>query len=255
MKNSFYFLLATFVIAGGGFFACNSNEQPLEEQGQPIEVYDNPMKFVGVLHNQGLAQIMAEVKSMPQTRVQEFDLLSSIDMFIAESFSDLPEEDLKMVRDELPGLMDDIKFATRTDANECLSDNLQPYADQLFDLMSDNDVTLESLQARIVKIEKDAAEDKKISEEELLQFYACTAVAYYTLDYWQNDFKEIEKTRAQFSWKALGKSDVEGAFIGATALGAEWLIVGGPIAWKACAAVIVGGAVGGSAWNVIDQLW
>lgn len=43
MKKSFYFVFVILVIAGVGFFACNSNE-PLDRQ-EPIEVYDNPMKF------------------------------------------------------------------------------------------------------------------------------------------------------------------------------------------------------------------
>lgn len=256
MKKSFYFVFVILVIAGVGFFACNSNE-PLDRQ-EPIEVYDNPMKFAGELHNQGLTLIMNEVNSMPQTRVHEFDLLSSIDKFVAESFGDLPEEDLKIVRDELPGIMDNIRLTTRSNINKNLSNNLQPYIDQLFELMSDDDVQLESLHARIVKIEKDASEDKKISEVELYQFFACSAVAYYSLEYWQNDFENIGKTRGEggpFSWKELGKADVGGAFMGATAVGAEYLIAGGPIGWKIIAAAVVGGAVGGSAWNAIDQLW
>lgn len=241
---------------GGAFYACNSNE-PLDQQ-EPVEVYDNPMKFVGELHNQGLTLIMDEVSSMPKTRVQEFDLLSNIDKFVAESFSDLPEEDLKMVRDKLPEVMDNIRIATRNNINESAPSNQQPYIDRLFEIMSDDDIQLESLRARIIKLEKDAVEDNKMSEVELYQFFACSAVAYYTLDYWQNDFEWTGKTReagGPFSWKELGKADVGGAFTGAAVVGAEYLFGLGPIGWKVIAAAVVGGAVGGSAWNAIDQLW
>lgn len=49
-------------------------------------------------------------------------------------------------------------------------------------------------------------------------------------------------TRASFSWKQLGKADVGVVFEAATG-------------WEAWAAIVGGAAVGGSAWDAINQLW
>jgi hypothetical protein len=144
---------------------------------------------------------------------------------------------------------------TRSAVEANQTKSLTPFVEKLDVIMSDSDDDLVSLHNRIIRLEEEAI--TILTEEELTQLFAGSAVAYYTLEYWQDYSVEQGDTTlsaSAFSWKQVGKVDV------ATALGvatgeAVSLLFAGPFGWKAYVGVIVGGAVAGSVTDAILQIW
>jgi hypothetical protein len=222
-------------------------------QNSEAIVYENPMKVIGELHNEGVALIMKEFNSIPNTRAkEEFDVLSSVNRFIEDKFSDLSQEELKMVEDTVEKSLNQL---TRSAVEANQTNNLTPFIEELDVIMSDSDYDLVSLHNRIIRLEEEATE--RLTEEELTQLFAGSTVAYYTLEYWQDYSKEQgDTTRAasDFSWKQVGKVDVATAVGVATGEGI-YMLIAGPIGWKAFVASVVGGAIGGSVTDAILQIW
>jgi hypothetical protein len=251
MRKTSHSTIAMFLMAVIGLvFACATGGEQKSQEFETV-AYENPMKFIGVLHNKGLAQIMNEVNSLTTTRAKtEFDVLTRVNKFVETEFSDLSKEDIGFVQDKLAQNFSAITCGGRAETN--ITEAFVSFVGHLDELMSDEDNDLVSLRSRIMELENEA--EVVLSENELTIFLMSSAVAFYTLEYWRG-YATTKITRAPFSWKELAKADVGGVVTGLAVVGAERLIMGRPVGWKVCAAAAVGGAVGGSAWNAIDQLW
>ena len=105
----------------------------------------------------------------------------------------------------------------------------------------------------------------KCSDTELFPIISAIEIGKNSLTYWydnSNDWQELAPPNTNgrtndddwFSWKSVGKADVQGAVGAAVAVGTV-AVVSGPPGWAAGGAAVAGGAVGTSAADAVGQVF
>ena len=231
-------------------------------------------KIVGIEHNKALENVYQTLKSSKSGSANfrttfltlDYALMLSeqttIDYVNSSDFSSestqLAIELINNIYDHMP-LMTDNGLYTSVIANSLNAAQIQ-ILDQLNVVMSDDDYSLPSLQNRINNIESQVP-SLNLTEEQQIIIYSATSVAKYTLEYWNVNFDEWVALNSNingrmasrpFNWKQVGKNDIAGAVAGAAATGIARLF--GPIGWTIWGGAILGGAVGGSAYDAVMQL-
>ncbi len=299
-KFGFWTASCVFILILGTvvFFSCNKEEAKVNLLEVPnYEIYQT----IGVEHNNGLNYVFKQLKAEKERVGKDGFITKRANIralveqatkdFTAEMF-EVNDEDLLHVNEQISAIFQQplrLKSGSNeelhlydADMKEELSSLQIKFLDDLNLVMSDDDGDLESLQARILEIEKEAV--MKMEEEDYIVILVATSVAKNTLAYWhanldewvellsedvdsfqqKNDVKEVqgakevqteEDNRVDFSWKLVGKEDVAGAFGAAFGSGVSYVLTAGPVGWKVWAAIVVGGAAGTSAQNAIGQLW
>lgn len=223
------------------------------------------MIHIGEAHNTGLAIILSKMQMLSKTRAP-FVLREDIDSLIIDTVRDLTDLDglSDEIKQEVYAYLDEI---VREGASEEAVESMNPeltalqesFAMDLDAVLTDDDDDLISLSQRISSIE--ARAKNQLVGQDLEAVLAGCHVAAYTVQYWHdNAYLWVEAvgqplTRANFSWKKVGRMDVICAIgAGFGALGAK-LFAAGPIGWKAWAGWVFGAAVAGSASSMIEQIW
>ena len=130
------------------------------------------------------------------------------------------------------------------------------YLDKLKYIITDSDISIQSLHLRIDALAVTA--HNKLNIEDSHIFNCAISTAKYSLQYWEINLPEwyevfgITTTKGWFSWKDVGVADVAGAVAGAT--GCETAALCGPIGWKVWAAGVIGGSAGSSAYSAVEQV-
>lgn len=265
MKTCRLFLIYS-VFVGFMLTSCEKQERSIYNQNIDYE-------YLGKIHNQGLNEILNELQTTraqsdgtlsdlsPQTRTEVIKK-SALD-FVSKN--DVPQEVIDFTEVQLDKLL--IINENRNNSY-IISENIFPEdfdksqsplltskLEILNDIISDNDLDINSLLSRITALENSAL--SILSEEDLSVLLCATATAKYSLQYWNETIYEWAAlcgvtTRAQFNWKQVGTEDIKGGIAGATALGFARFF--GPIGWKAWLIGIGGSALGASAADAVGQL-
>ena len=248
--------------------SCQKESAPKE----PTNIYEQ----IGKLHNEGLDYVLQEVKKQPVTKG---GIRTINNAFIVNATADFMAS-RGYVSDAITKAGSN--FPDSTAYNKVvsqLSEKQQGYLDELFKIFDNQKINAEEAIIRIKALENRIKVNCSVDEQPVL--LCGTAVARYTIDYWEEHAEEwlaeiggIEAlqmykvaTKAEkpeddeFSWKQLGAADAGGAVTGAGAVyvGAAAAAAGsgGTLAAPAAATVIVssaGTAIVTSAGDAVIQL-
>lgn len=275
-KLSFYFYAVFITLLA---FSCSSRKyeyMSIEKSDQDKHVLDkinhtNPLSHMGIAHNDVVDLFMDKhYSTLRSSNVTDLESYEFIKDKIFESISEynisglslrtesgdlITKEEFSEIYDDIVLLnygkdTEDMVFYTSND-EKYLSINQKKFISEIEAIMKDDDTSIESVLNRILIVQERAV--TALSEEELTVILTATSIAANTCSYWHEYFNDNTLMRADFSWKEVGVADVCGAVAGAVAAGARWVFCGPP-GWKLTAALVVGGAAGGSAANAVKQL-
>lgn len=221
---------------------------------------------IGEAHNKGLALMLDKLQGLPRTRTgslivsdREIEILAIETSFELIEEYEITEDYKKIIYEELDKIVSAQTFDDVELTYSELPLSLETYVRELDEIFTDEDDDLESLLNRVADIETKAK--NTLTGQDLESVITACTVTSYTLQYWNecaSSWMEVASTpesRAAFSWKKLGRADLQGCMAtlggGATAV----LFKCGPVGWKAWAALALGGAVSGSIINAWDQLF
>lgn len=249
--------------------ACQKEGVPEE----PTDIYEQ----IGKLHDEGLNYVLQEIKKQPVTQAGGRVIT---DALIVNATADFMAS-RGYQRDALTKSGNSIPdSAAYNNVVSQLSERQQSYLNELFEIFDNKKLNAEEAIIRIKALENRIKVNCSAEEQPVL--LCGTAVARYTIDYWEEHAEEwlaeiggIEAlqmyrvaTKAgkpeddEFSWKELGESDVEGAVVGAGSAvlgGAVVTIVsGGTLAGAAAKQVLTStlrDALLASAADGVKQIW
>lgn len=247
--------------------SCQKENGPKE----PTDIYEK----IGKLHNERLDYILREIKTQPVTKgggrkiSTAFIVNATADFMASRGYS---SDAITKVGNDLPN------SATYNNVVSQLTEKQQSYLDELFKIFDSKQNAKEAI-TRIKALEKRIKVNCSAEEQPVL--LCGTAVARYTIDYWDKHTEEwlaeiggIEAlqmhnvaTKAEnpesddFNWKQLGREDAKGAVAGAGTVyvGAATVAAGsgGTLALPSAGVVVVasgGTAVVMSAADAVGQL-
>ncbi|MBQ8652761.1 MAG: hypothetical protein IJ477_05555 [Alistipes sp.] len=261
MKKSIYGItIVSTILLCICFLSCNDEKQTINEPDSVHKIID-----IGIAHNKGLASMLTKLEALPKTRSGEVDVSD-------EEIEDLALETAMEIVDECE-IEDEYKTAIYEYLDEMvenqtfddveltygeLPSTLEPLTRELDLVFTDDDDDLTSLLNRVAQIETTAK--STLTGQDLETMLTACCVTSYTLQYWNDyalswvELSQSSSTRASFSWKSLGRADLQGCVAAVGGGVATVLIKCGPVGWKAWAAIAIGGAVSGSIINAWDQL-
>ena len=273
MKKEYSLYLLPFLIVCLLFFSGSC----AKEQAKSNHPQLDPAQFeqIGIEHNKALGTVYhalyaykhqpSNLKPMEYTLQGALDVSETTVLGYLEENQEFSEESQQLavglvqnIYDHEPVAENNNLYTAATAAG--LTPPLLQALDALNVVLSDEDHSLSSLQARISQIEATVpALNLTIEEQGLI--YSAAAVGRHTLEYWNVNYENWlalnggtgSKTGKVFSWKQAGKHDVAGAVAGAVTTGVLRLF--GPVGWSVWGAAILGGAAGASAYDAIIQLW
>jgi hypothetical protein len=216
----------------------------------PVDVSNpaNQVDFVGQLHNEGLDYAIANKARLGNDprlwtlRVQQLtsEYLCANESRIGQLFSGMT-----------PGTLPD--DCSMTDGEVSFLAELQQLQDNATSLGFANFI------AAVKGLEASVAAQPMSTREKVITLGACS-VARYSAAYWYSETQLATSLWAtlpsgtpsplSINWGDVGKQDVEGAVGGL--IGS---LFGGPITWLGAGLGALGGAIAGSAVEIIDQLW
>lgn len=262
------------------FFLSSCNGDFMEKENINKKLNPEEFKFIGKQHNNGLDFILLKLKSSEISRSKlkilsknyrtstEQEIMDEVEIYTNDfignysSLNNDPTVDyaykiIEEVFDGRPLISPSGKLYV-DEVGAYLSNSEKMILDDLNIVLSDDDYDIISLNNRIESIELRVS-SMNLTEKEQFIIYSSTSVAKYSLAYWKDNYmewrntlidEELTSTRVNgFSWKSVGKNDVAGA----AAVGVAGLF--GPIGWGTFASGVIGGAVGGSAYDAVLQLF
>jgi hypothetical protein len=232
--------------------------------GKIDNIANQMIDSVGIEHNICLNLIFTKIDSLKSlgikpTKVQLKQLAQGWVRDFIELKKNLTQEEKQLLRSIISGVfnepIEDNTYPARCAST--LNTNFKIYLDKINILMNKSDMN--EILSGLLALEEEAKEN--LCDNELFDVLSAISIAKYTSQYWNNNMQNWTNLanssliNGKFSWSACGKSDVKGGVIAATGGGASWLLGGDPVGWKAWGALVVGGAVAGSAQYAIDVFW
>lgn len=242
-------------------FSCLKEENGTKNSVSPSEIIN-----IGEAHNAGLDMMLSKLKSLPKTRADkviisriEFEALAlETTKEIVDGYG-LDKEHKKKIHNYLDKMVADRIFDDVEITYSELTPTQESFARELDAILMDEDQDMTSLLGRISAVEARAR--ITLTGQDLETVLSGCYVASYTLQYWHDnadawiELSPKELTRDRFSWKSLGRADLQGGVAAGFGGLGTMLLKCGPTGWKGWAALVIGGAVGGSVVNAWDQLW
>ncbi len=248
-----------------------------DKQQKEIEVISSiDYDYVGRYHNIGLNELLGKLDKTrselgvinmreipPKQRneiIKDFAVEFVKEQDVPQEVIDFTEVHLDktlIIEENLDRVYVGAKDIFPIDFDKEKSDLLTSKLEILNDIISDDDLDINSLLSRIIALENSSLSG--LSDEDANVLFCATATAKYSLQYWHENIDEWAElcgapTRAggSFNWKQVGKEDIKGGIAAAVGLGFTCLL--GPIGWKAWLLGISGGALGNSAADAVGQL-
>lgn len=255
-----------------GIFLMSCDNQQKETEIISSIDYD----YVGQYHNIGLNELLGKLNKTRSelgvinmgevTPKERNEIIKDLAVeFVTER--DVPQEVIDftevhldktlIIKENLDRVYVGAKDIFPIDFDKENSDLLTSKLEILNDIISDDDLDINSLLSRIIALENSSLSG--LSDEDATVLFCTTATAKYSLQYWHENIDEQAElcgvpTRAggSFNWKQVGKEDIKGGIAAAMGLGFTRFL--GPIGWKAWLVGIAGGALGNSAADAVGQL-
>jgi hypothetical protein len=276
MKRLFKALLSTVLTFLT--FSCSETGNSESNSKEQMQVY---LVKAGQDHNKGLDFIFDQLSGETTTAKNFSQLINSIEgktnMFLEKSSESVQYQNINLAKKYASVSIKDVRLGRTRNARVKESDELWNFSDAnkltskqkellstLNDAMTNDSLGLqETLNAFEIIRTKAKLE---CSDKEAFVVLAAVEVGVNSLAYWHQNIDKwkalaakIEgrnasgKTGSIFSWKSVAKSDVSGAVGAAVGVGVI-SVVSGPPGWAAGGGAVLGGAVGASATNAVDQL-
>ncbi|MBV1923961.1 MAG: hypothetical protein KUG68_08045 [Flavobacteriaceae bacterium] len=244
-------------------FSCSKDTvNETENQGADFtkgkgEITANDLQFVGVEHNQMLAETYNYIESVGQDvtleRIQNnlVDNIKDNDQYNDESNAigiDFTNDLLKTPTESisLTG------FGT--------SERENVYLNELQEILNDAEFGNQEFIEKVMQLENAIANDGSFSDEQLITLYSATQVAQYSFNYWSHNLENWENlarrhggTPTRSHGGDIVGGDVAGAVAGAAGAWAVNVVPGaGQVAYGGA---ILGGAVAGSVGVAVTKIW
>lgn len=268
-------------------FSCNepTNSENIEFANK--EKIQSVLQLVGQDHNKGLEYIYTQL-SLEKSTPQNFnELINSINAktntFLGSGTESFVRENLDNAKNYASISIQNVREKRANNAKISESENLWKSSDNdkfttkqkellsyLNGAINDESLGFQETLDVFAKIRSRAKAE--CSEQEVFTVLAAVEVGVNSLTYWHknidkwaNLMDDIESksfngrgnlaivAKKDFNWKSVAKSDVSGAVGTAVGIGVVAL-VSGPVGWGAAGAGVLGGAVGASATDAVNQL-
>lgn len=253
--------------------------KPTNNGTNPDMLVSNPLDFVGVEHNNLLEEYYNAVNLLTLSQRNDSEVLQNTINNVTSNYIANNSANNDVIDDANFA----VNFISQNNYNYVqqnqggnnlfgvessqISITAENYLTDILDLMTDNDLDINSLQTRIQNILFGVNNNITVDREKRV-LYLSIAVAKHSLIYWHDNFQKwldlnpnySNQSEAEgFSWKRFGTSDVKsaaGTAIVMTSTGAyAAMAVTGPGGWVAAGAVTVAAAGIGSCIDAIGVLW
>jgi len=252
--------------------SCSKNDENTSLEQSYLQRKGNRFKpvgfeFIGIQHNKIVDGIKQSLLNS-QTSNNELQQYSETFIYskVAETYND--QRDLELANTFIHSGLHKIPDYTTSlysnlDNKDKLSKNAKLYLDNLLTIMLEDNADLEQIVQNIIKLENDAYEDSKLTNDDLLIIYPATSVAKNSITYWTDNYDVWKHLLSPTALLERGKTP--GRRIGEIALADVGGAVGGALgAWAvnvwvgpgqlAYAGAIIGGAVSCSATATVYHL-